>query len=158
RHTRFSRDWSSDVCSSDLISLSVQSLHSAQKDARVSLVKADLLELKKLALIAQTQSGLDLHQITGQSCSACVCQDDNLNSSNCVVNQSNAFRNLSNASEGLVHLNSSLLSDPWGAPYLINERQYDTCLYSLLFSAGPDKKISTNDDNLAFKVEGRNCN
>src|SRR5690606_40223759 len=55
RHTRFSRDWSSDVCSSDLLI----SLAGAMSTAELGISLAEMIRQDKVAIISCTGANLE---------------------------------------------------------------------------------------------------
>src|SRR5690606_40796609 len=70
RHTRFSRDWSSDVCSSDLVPLTdldeQRKFVSAMRESRHSTNRLRAAITKQLALLAERRQALITAAVTGQ--------------------------------------------------------------------------------------------
>src|SRR4029434_4467708 len=60
RHTRFKCDWSSDVCSSDLVlhSIKYDDIWYCAREARVSLVLFSYLALKKTTVKSESKSAV----------------------------------------------------------------------------------------------------
>src|SRR5690606_40622469 len=56
RHTRFSRDWSSDVCSSDLLEAANALLDGSLR--RLSKTQQELMESTRLVALASRQAGM----------------------------------------------------------------------------------------------------
>src|SRR5690606_39970795 len=69
RHTRFSRDWSSDVCSSDLIDVRPYG-RSLPDQQTTTLIKTDQLEVLRLVLPAG--KAIPPHRVSGEITVQCL--------------------------------------------------------------------------------------
>jgi prepilin-type N-terminal cleavage/methylation domain-containing protein len=110
------------------------------------IMEADLDVVAKAIYIGREKEKSTLIDITGQTCSDCVCRDENFisplsaDAQTCVTRWDEIMTILKNSTDIDI---SFLETDPWGSPYLVDENEGEPghlyCRKDTLFSAGPDQ-------------------
>lgn len=138
-----------------LAAVVLPSLSNARDSAKETKARAELVELRKAANIAQIYTDQTIFQITGHGCSRCSCTDgDDISdlspSHACRVNWENAIDAIVVAGGGTD--GSAFYTDTWGSPYLLDENEGEQtsnpCRKDLLKSVGPDGINNTGDEVL----------
>ena len=138
-----------------LASVVLAALNSARQKGQYAAAKAQMQEIVKASAIAQGESGKELRQITGSSCSRCSCPTGTdlrniSNSSGCYTRWVTSLNAIQAATGGVVNGINKAIRDPWGSPYLLDENEGEQpanpCIPDELFTAGPDGIYGTADD------------
>ena len=137
-----------------LASIVLAALVSARDKARYALAQSNIAQFTQMSVMAQGATGKTLEMITGNECSDCVCRTGlsyiNVSTSDqCYVNWAHALSAIQSASENFITDTSSMLRDPWGSPYALdeNEREFGPtdCTPDTIRTMGPDG-IDRDDD------------
>lgn len=119
------------------------------------LMQKDLSVVEEAIILGRQQTEQNLIDITGNSCSECVCRGRSLlapysaQAQTCVDNWDTILTALKGASDMDL---SFMDADPWGSPYLVDENEGEFsgtyCRRDRVNSAGPDRvhDDAANDD------------
>jgi len=137
-----------------LSSVVLASLNSARNKSKIAATKQQMTQIVKGMVVAQGESSKTLTKITGTGWTAgsCIGAGKTPQDAGCYTAVFNAFTKIEVATNGLYSGLSSMVRDPWGNPYILDENQGEgnnqaNCAnVDLLKSAGPDGANGGGDD------------
>ncbi len=130
-----------------LSTIAVASTSNARNKAKTAKIQADLKQMSTYIELARQMTGSTLWTITGSNCSACSCSGDLRNiaeASACAQLMLAQWNKIFVAAGGPVR--TTVLRDPWGSPYQIDENEGESTNLDDIFSVGPDGTMRTADD------------
>lgn len=117
------------------------------------LMQKDLAVVELAVNLGRLQTSQNLIDITGQSCSDCVCRNYDFippltaPAQTCINRWDGVLTALKASSE--IDL-KFMDTDPWGSPYLVDENESEFagnyCRRDTLFSAGPDRRHTASGE------------
>ena len=139
-----------------LSSVVLSSLSTARTKAQYAVAKAEMSQIVKDMILAQGEAHKTLMQITGSGCSDCGgCRTgsslQNVPTSNvCYASWLNDVTKIQAATNGYVANLTSVLRDPWGSPFMLDENEGESagspCAPDSFRTAGADGIWGTSDD------------
>lgn len=137
----------------------------ARQSAQYARAKAEIRQLSNLITSARIRNGRTPLQITGSICTELACRGignvQNLSRTHaCWTDYMLAVSRLNSEAGGVSAL-SVAPTDPWGAPYLINENEGEDpppnhCVTDYVASAGPNGVYPDTDD-VVYNIPMTNC-
>ena len=118
------------------------------------LMIKDLGVVEQAIKVGRLQTNQNLIDITGNTCSDCICRNFNFISplsgpaQDCI----DRWELILNALKATSDINLSFMDkDPWGSPYLVDENEGEQagnyCRRDTLFSAGPDRRHEASGED-----------
>lgn len=149
-----------------LSSVAMTSLNGARIKAKTAVVNTSMDDFIDAANYAQITDGGYLKDVTGSACTICAnsCRTVDLrnvsDTNACYLAWVNALDQIESATEGAYSDLDSMLRDPWGSPYALDENggefPADICRKDTVRSVGPDGMYGNSDD-ISFSMTPVPC-